>query len=131
MDPICLLVAGALRATLPTSEFTLRWEHSVQKSAWQEQYRVEGNTLVLAEARIESNGAGMEPPDGAVLKDGGWSWRPGLALPALTLTRSSYAADYRLCWQGACRELGALVGPTPEGTAVVVQPCAAVTRSPG
>lgn len=128
MDPICLLVAGVVRATLPASEFTLAWTHSVQKTRWEERYRFDGNGLLLVEARVESSGAGMEPPPEARLVDGFWTWRPRRHLPALRITRSGYTADYRLCWNGGCRELGSMIGATPEGTVVDVAPCAPATR---
>jgi hypothetical protein len=70
LDAVCLLVAGALRAMLPTTEFTLAWTHSVQKTRWEERYRVAGSDLQLVEARIQSSGAGMDPPPQARLRDG-------------------------------------------------------------
>ncbi len=125
MDPICLLVAGALRATIPEFEFTLAWDHSVQKLRWEERYRVAGERLLLIEARVEGSGAGMEPPPSAVLRDGRWTWQPRTTLPELRLTHSSFARDYVLCWRDRCVELGTLVGETAEGAVVVVRPCVA------
>jgi hypothetical protein len=123
MDLICLLVAGAVRATLPGPEFTLSWEHSVQKTRWEERYRAEGDALNLVEARVAGFGAGMEPPATAVLRDGLWTWQPRTRLPELRLMLSGYSRDYALCWRNGCRELTALVGPVDDGTAVVVRPC--------
>ncbi len=124
MDPLCLLVAGAVRASLPASEFTLEWQHSVEKVRWEERYRVEADHLLLVEARVRGSGAGMEPPPGAVLEHGVWTWQPQRALPEVRVTHSRFAADYRLCWRDACRDLGSLTGPLPDGTAVVLRPCA-------
>jgi len=128
MDPLCLLVAGVVRATMPASEFTVDWMHSVQKTRWEERYRTDGDGLLLIEAKVQGSGAGMEPPPEARLIDGAWTWNPQRRLPSLRITRSGYTADYRLCWNGGCRELAAMIGPTPEGTAVDVQPCAAAPR---
>jgi len=125
VDPICLIVAGVVRATLPASEFTLAWDHSVQKTRWEERYRSTGVGLMLVEASIEGSGAGMEPPPSATLRDGRWTWQPRTTLPELRLTRSHFARDYVLCWRDRCVELAALVGATAEGAAVVVRPCAA------
>lgn len=63
----------------------------------------------------------MEPPQGALLRDGWWRYRPALSpLPQLRLTLSPYTADYRLCWAEACRFLRKLLGmPEPEGVAIV------------
>jgi hypothetical protein len=123
MDPLCLLVAGVVRAALPGEEFTLAWEHSVQKTRWEEHYRVDGSNLLLAEARIESSGAGMEPPPDAVLKNGWWSWHPRSIAPALTLARFSADRDYTLCWRDRCSALSALVGNADAAPTLVVRPC--------
>ena len=128
MDSICLLVAGVVRATLPASEFTLAWAHSVEKTPWEERYRVEGDGLLLFESRVQGTGAGMEPPPDAILAAGVWTWHPQRRLPVLRITRSGYTADYHLCWDGRCRELATMIGPTPEGTVVDIQPCPAVPR---
>ena len=100
------LAAGAVSALLATNAFTLAWTHSIEKTRWEEDWRVEGKALVITEARILGTGAGMEPPAGSVLKDGVWHYRP--ALPpqtALRLTHSPYAAGYELCVGGRCRQL--------------------------
>jgi hypothetical protein len=123
VNAICLLVAGVVRATLPTQEFTLAWDHSVQKTRWEERYRQRDAVLQLVEARVQGTGAGMEPPPSAILNEGWWSWRPGNELPELRLALSSYTADYTVCWGDRCRELRALVGPTDAGATVVVRPC--------
>ncbi|NDP42484.1 MAG: DUF1850 domain-containing protein [Aromatoleum sp.] len=127
MNPVCLLVAGVVRATLPAPEFTLAWDHSVQKTRWEERYRQHGDGLQLVEARVQGTGAGMEPPPSAVLRDGWWTWQPGTDLPELRLTLAPYTPDYTLCWQDRCQTLGALVGPAAAGGAVVVRPCVDTT----
>ena len=125
MTAVCLLVAGALRATLPVDAFTLAWQHSVEHTRWEEDYRVTANALILTESRVQGFGAGMEPAPGAKLVNGTWRWRPALPpLPALRLTSSSYAGDYTLCAQGRCRALRELV-PDPGVEVVTVTPCAA------
>jgi hypothetical protein len=123
MDAVCLLVAGVVRATLPAAEFTLAWEHSVQKTRWEERYRVDGDDLVLVEARVAGTGAGMEPPASATYRDGVWTWQPRPRLPEVRLTHSGYARDYTLCWRDGCKELAVLVGSADDGTAVVLRRC--------
>ena len=109
MSAVCLLVAGVLRATLATDAFTVAWHHSVEKTRWEEDYRIEGDALVLTESRVEGSGAGMEPAPGARLVNGTWRWRPALPpLRNLRLTSSDYAADYAICWAGRCSPLRAL-----------------------
>jgi hypothetical protein len=122
LDPLCVLVAGALRATLPT-EFTLAWEHSVQKTQWEERYRADAGGLNLVEARIQGSGAGMEPPSDAELHDGWWVWQPMLRVDRLRLTVSTHARDYRICRDGSCTSLSRLAGPVADGGAVTIEPC--------
>jgi hypothetical protein len=129
MTGLCLAV-GALAAKLAISSFTLAWTHSVEKLAWQEDYRVTAAGLVLDEARIKGSGAGMDPPDGAVLEGGWWHYRPSLPpLPRLVLARSRAVADWQLCVAGDCRPLGAYL-PDADGAAdaeapATLYPCAA------
>jgi hypothetical protein len=105
MAGICL-AAGALHAFIATTQFTLAWTHSIEKIRWEEDYRTTDGRLVLTEARVRGSGAGMEPPDGSVRRDGAWHYRP--ALPpqaALHLARSTYVKDYEVCVAGRCRSL--------------------------
>lgn len=122
MTGVCL-AAGALHAFLATSSFTLAWMHSIEKIRWEEDYRIEAGKLVLVEARIRGTGAGMEPPPGAILKDGVYHYRPRVApLPSLLLARSTYTSDYELCAAGAkCRSLGEWI-PVSAGTTTAT-PC--------
>ncbi|TAN53641.1 MAG: DUF1850 domain-containing protein [Rhodospirillales bacterium] len=86
--------------------YTLIWTHSVEKIEWQEDWVARRGKLVLVEARVQGSGAGMEPGVNAVLKDGYWRWKPKLApLERLILSRSYYAANYRLCHEGSCEVL--------------------------
>ncbi|MGE0118639.1 MAG: DUF1850 domain-containing protein [Dongiaceae bacterium] len=123
MSGLCL-AAGALAATLATEAFTLTWTHSVEKVEWQEDYRIADGKLVLEEARIKGSGAGMEPPDGAVLRDGWWAYRPAARpIEALRLTHSEFAADYGLCWSGECRAVSGIVPGLGEYALVELRPC--------
>lgn len=120
---ICL-AAGAASAVLAAQAFTLAWTHSIEKTRWEEDWRIEDRLLVLDAARIRASGAGMEPPVGAVLKDGVWHYRP--ALPpqrALRLTYSLYAADYVLCANGHCAPLAERLPGLDNGAVVEVKAC--------
>jgi hypothetical protein len=123
VSALCL-AAAALTVSLPLQAFTLAWNHSIEKILWEEDYRIVGTALVLTEARIRGSGAGMEPPDGAVLKDGVWHYTPALApLPRLLLARSPFTADYRLCWDGACHPMAEFMGPAAAMVPVEVSVC--------
>jgi len=39
------LVAGALTVAVPTSRFTLAWQHSVEKVLWEEDYLIAGGWM--------------------------------------------------------------------------------------
>jgi hypothetical protein len=124
VNGICLLVAGALRATLPGSDFTLAWDHSVEKVEWRERYVVASGALRLVEARVAGSGAGMEAPPGATFADGAWTWAPDRpALPELRLTYSRFTGDYRLCGATRCATLGELAAPLTDGDVVTVRAC--------
>lgn len=101
------LAAGALVTTLAVDAFTLAWTHSIEKIRWEEDWRLAGGRLELVEARIRGSGAGMEPPAGAVLRQGWYEYVPH-AQPrgALRLSRAPYVADYEWCDSGDCRPLG-------------------------
>ena len=111
-------------AFLPTLAFTLAWVHSVERTEWQEDYRIVSGRLALVEARIRGSGAGMEPPPGAVLDGGWWRYHPDLPpLPELRLTRSTVTADYRLCWDSVCGPLSAFAPIRGEGSVTVLRAC--------
>jgi hypothetical protein len=101
---------------LPVRQFTLAWNHSIEKTRWEEDYLIETDAvggapkLVALAARVRGSGAGMEPPEGAVLRRGWYEFplvRPALA--ELLLTRSGYTADYEWCEQGRCTPMAALL----------------------
>lgn len=103
-------MAGALLISLGPGPFTLAWTHSVEKIAWEEDWQATPQGLVLAESRVRGSGAGMEPPPQARLVRGVWRWRP--ALPpqrSVILRRSGATADWRICREGDCQPMRALV----------------------
>jgi len=123
MGAICL-TAGLIATTLPLQALTLAWTHSIEKIRWEEDYRVVDRRLILTEARIKGSGAGMEPPDAALLRNGVWHYRPALPpLERLRLTHSPYAKDYELCNAGSCRSLAELLPGMADTAVVEVAPC--------
>jgi hypothetical protein len=117
---ICVLGGGAM-LRLAASAFTLAWTHSVERTRWEEDWRVTPAGLELVEARVQGSGAGMEPPEGARLVDGWWVYRPGRPpQPELVLAASgATGGGWTLCVAGDCREIGAAAGP-----ALRLVPCA-------
>lgn len=126
MIGLCLGLAGAVWASLPVPAFTLAWTHTIEKVRWEEDYRVSAEGLVLGEARVRGNGAGMEIPDGAELRDGSWHYRRALPpLQPLRVGRTPEAGDYQLCFAGACQPLSTWLGPpTAERPALELWSCA-------
>jgi hypothetical protein len=120
--PLCL-AAGAVTAALAVDAFTLAWTHSIAKTRWEEDWRIEGKTLVIAEARIRGTGAGMEPPADAVLKDGVWHYRPAIRLKQLHLAHSPYTTGYELCLNGTCRPLAERLPGAENPTTIVLEAC--------
>jgi hypothetical protein len=112
---LCILAAGKV-TVLAVSAFTLSWSHSVEKTRWEEDWRITPAGLEIVEARVKGSGAGMEPPEGAVLKDGWWTYRPKIdARPTVTLASSGASgAGWTLCADQACLELGAEAGAAIE-----------------
>jgi hypothetical protein len=112
---LCILAAGKT-TVLAASAFTLAWTHSVEKTRWEEDWRVTPAGLALVAARVEGTGAGMEIPDGAVLEDGVWTYRPDLPPQAALLLASSgaTAGGWEFCAEGRCLTLGAEPGAPVE-----------------
>ena len=114
---LCLSAGTAPLASAPsvaTTQFTLRWQHSIEKTAWEEDYLVAGSWLLLSGARIRGSGAGMEPPPDAVLQGGIWHYR--VADPwrrTLVLARSEFVRDYELCLDAASAASAAAVACQP------------------
>jgi hypothetical protein len=120
MLSLCLGLTGTVWVQLPVADFTLAWNHSVEKIRWEEDYRVTGQGLVLEQARVRGSGAGMEVPDGAQMKDGSWHYRRELPpLQSLNLGRTPEAGDYELCFEGACRFMSEWVGPPDSNKAAI------------
>jgi hypothetical protein len=114
-EALCVAL-GAKTLVIAATAFTLSWTHSVEKTDWREDWVIESGGLRIAEAWIKGSGAGMEPPDGAVLRDGWWRYRPVLpAQKRIALAASgATAGGWTLCADGSCRELGAAVGEAIE-----------------
>jgi len=120
---LCLSVAGLVIAQLPGGDFTLAWQHSIEKVRWEEDYRLDSGLLTLTEARVRGSGAGMEIPADAHFQDGRWRYVPDIApLAILRLGRSTFVGDYDLCQAGHCSPLARWLGE-PNGEPVDVQAC--------
>jgi len=114
---LCLATAGVVKS-LAVASFMLTWTHSVEKTEWQEDWRVTPQGLEIVEARVKGSGAGMEPPPEARLVEGWFRWKPQLPmLPEVALGNSGLAGEWRLCTDGKCQELSAILG-RPLGVSV-------------
>jgi hypothetical protein len=103
---LCLLAAGAT-IRLGTIALTLAWTHSIEKTRWEEDWRATPAGLVLEEDRIQSTGAGMEPPPDAHFDGQWWHYTPPLApMKTVVLRRSGATDDWTVCIAGRCRPMG-------------------------
>jgi hypothetical protein len=106
----CLIAAG-VTARLGTLALTLAWTHSIEKTRWEEDWRLTPAGMVVVQDRIEETGAGMEPPPDARFDGRWWRYRPNLPpLPRVVLRRSGATADWSVCIAGRCRGMGTYVG---------------------
>jgi hypothetical protein len=106
---LCLL-AGSATVPLGVMALTLAWTHSVEKTRWEEDWRLGPQGLVLVESRVQATGAGMEPPAEAEFDGRWWRWQPKQApLAEIVLRRSGATADWTLCRAGRCEPIGALL----------------------
>lgn len=111
------LVLGATKIVYATTVFTLAWTHSVEKTRWEEDWRVTPAGLEIVEARIEGSGAGMEPPPDAVREGRFWHYHPKIPPRAeIVLARSgATTGGWQICFARACHE----IPETPGGPAVL------------
>ncbi|MER8386659.1 DUF1850 domain-containing protein [Mesorhizobium sp. M0166] len=116
---LCIVAAGKT-VTLAVAAFTLSWVHSVEKTQWQEDWKVLPSGLELVEARIKGSGAGMEPPQGSVLRNGWWVYAPKVGPQRRLVLAASGATGqgWTLCTARDCRELAKLAGGT-----ISLEPC--------
>jgi len=122
MNGLCL-VAGLLLAPLGDT-VTLRWTHSIEKIVWEEDYRRLDDRLHLVAARILGTGAGMEPPPGAVLREGVWHYVPAVPpLAQLSLRHSPYVPPYEICVAGRCRPVTDWLPGLPPDAVLELRPC--------
>ncbi|MFZ2101434.1 MAG: DUF1850 domain-containing protein [Oricola sp.] len=121
MTGICI-IAGGKTVVMALTTFTLSWTHSVEKTSWREHWAVDGQRLVLEEARVKGSGAGMDPGEGAVLEDDWWVWTPhSPEVTSLHLAASGATHDgWQICsdGNGACRQLG-----EAPGSPITIAPC--------
>lgn len=127
---ICLALAAAPEPAstvfVQAREFTLAWEHSIEKTRWEEDYAVvqrRGQVRLQAKtARVQGSGAGMEPPLDAVRRQQWYEYQPN-PWPAapLRLTRSTYTNDYEWCMHEHCRPLSSWL--ESDGDVTLLWPC--------
>ncbi|WP_377276101.1 DUF1850 domain-containing protein [Rhizobium sp. R86522] len=116
---LCVALAATV-LTIPTTTFSLSWEHSVEKVEWREEWAMTSSGLQLRQASVKGSGAGMEPGEGAVLEDGWWRWTPTLA--PLSEIRLAASGETPGGWQ-LCHETGCLILGRQAGEDSVISPC--------
>jgi hypothetical protein len=105
------IVGGGVAVQLAVAGFTLAWTHSVERTEWRENWRIDGERLVIAEARVKGSGAGIDPPPDAHVEDGFYVWRPEpVPREEVVLRRAPEVGDWTLCAAGRCAPLGEWLG---------------------
>lgn len=119
---LCLEAAGHT-LVVAIQAFSLLWIHSVERTEWREEWAIEGDRLRVVEAAVSATGAGMEIPDGAVLQDGAWHYRPDLPPQARVAFADAGRADsdWTLCAKDTCVSLRSVLPVRGEG--FVMQAC--------
>ncbi|MGL3212962.1 MULTISPECIES: DUF1850 domain-containing protein [unclassified Bradyrhizobium] len=120
---LCLASAGVVKA-LSIAAFTLAWTHSIEKSAWQEDWLVTPAGLTLQQARVKGTGAGMEPPPEARLVDGWFQWSPPpMPRAEVVLGNSGAAGEWHLCQEGRCQTLSEIIGHPIGANVTTIRVC--------
>jgi hypothetical protein len=110
MSIICL--SGGSVVVKLAAAITLSWMHSVEKVQWEEDWRANPAGIAIVEARVKGSGAGMEPPPGAKLKNGAYSYRPHwVPMKEVVLRRSGATADWNICQNGVCKPMSDYLPP--------------------
>ncbi|CAN5223915.1 hypothetical protein BH10PSE9_BH10PSE9_22550 [soil metagenome] len=79
----------------------------MQKTVWEEDWRLTPAGFAISEARVQGSGAGMEPLEGSVFDGTWWRYRPPLKPQTeIVLGDSGVAGAWTLCAAGQCTELG-------------------------
>ena len=117
---VCLLAGGKV-TVLAVAAFTLSWTHSVEKTRWEERWQATPAGLQVVEARVRGSGAGMDPPEGSVFRDGWWIYRPAVGpQEKLVLAASGATGEgWTLCAEGRCTVVGA--GPADPAVVTACQ----------
>ena len=105
------MAAAGLAVGIAVSDFSLSWTHTIEKTEWQENWRIADGRLLLVAARVQGSGAGMEPPPEARREGNFYVWTLSLPPQAqVILRRAPEAGDWRLCAAGRCAPLGDWLG---------------------
>jgi hypothetical protein len=104
---LCIAAAGKI-TVMAVAAFTLSWTHSVEKTRWQESWRLTPAGLQVVEARVQGSGAGMDPPDGSIFQNGWWVYRPKVAPQQRLVLAASGATvgGWLICGGDQCATFG-------------------------
>ncbi|MDF2679145.1 MAG: hypothetical protein K0R47_335 [Brevibacillus sp.] len=103
--------------------FGIRWTHSIHRSLVEEQYRIQGGQIILAEMSFHDYGIGMEnelsPGEELVISDGAFRIRHmNRVFPALHLFIGQVRANHTLLFAGKEIPLSSIDKP---GAAITIQ----------
>lgn len=119
---LCVLLGGGKSILYATTAFTLAWTHSVEKTRWEEDWRLTPRGLEIVEARVEGSGAGMDIPPESQFDGRVWHYHPTLPpQERLALARSGRTGgSWQICFAGVCHDLPE---ENPEQQPVLLSAC--------
>jgi len=104
--------------------FTLAWTHSIEKTDWQEDWRITPQGLELVQARIKGFGAGMSRRRTRAWSMAGFQWQPKRRRCRKSSSAFRRAGEWRLCIGGNCRTLSEILASR---LVLMSRPCAPAT----
>lgn len=91
---------------LPDATFTLKWMHSIEKSGWEETWRVTKDGFMPVLAKIRTGGSGMEPPTSSIFREGWYEYIPTVGpVSDIIIPDSDFTLPMQFCVQDDCAPL--------------------------
>lgn len=104
-----------LAIELPVRTFTLKWVHSIERSGWEETWRVTADGFLPVSARIKTGGSGMEPPPSSNFLDGWYVYVPNIGpVLEIVIPDSDFTPPMQICVQDDCAPLSKAADRKPD-----------------
>ena len=119
---LCLATAGIVKS-VSIAAFMLTFTPATDQGEWQEDWRVTPQGLEILEARAKGFSEMDVPADSRSI-DGWYRWTPRLPiLPEIVIANSGFAGNWRLCSDGKCQDISAILGHPPGKVTITTKAC--------